>query len=89
MIDKIKGVLQKLEIKNSDSIVLFIDSDILKMPGTKNKEHCENILNVIFDVIGIKGTIVTPSFNYDFCDTGYFDVHKPITGWFFFELFII
>ena len=76
MVDKIKKVLKKLEIKNSDCLVLFIDSDILKLPKIKNKEHCENILRAIFEVIGDRGTVVTPSFNYDFCNTGYFDIKK-------------
>lgn len=68
--------LKKIGVKKND--VIFIHTDIVNLPiypfKTKNIKKrveliCEYIFKTLEKVIGKKGTIIVPTFNYDFCTT--------------------
>ena len=74
--------LKKIGVKKNDTI--FIHTDIVNLPiyhhKTRNiKKKIELICSYIFEslirVVSDKGTIIAPTFNYDFCKTKKFS-HK-------------
>lgn len=67
--------LKKIGLKYGDNI--FIHSNIGyfgKLEDENGKEdYCKTFKDSIFDVIGINGTIIVPSFSYSFCNNQFYD----------------
>lgn len=77
LFNEISSAIRALGIKKSDTILLQLDTDFFKSSeGKSKKECCDELLKTIFDIIGDEGTLITPSFNYSFCKSGKFDLHK-------------
>lgn len=89
IIDKLFETINKLGLKKSDIILLHIDTDVLNNKNIKNKEHCSNILDTLLYGIGENGTIVTPSFNYDFCKTSMFNIETTPSQVGYFSNFLL
>jgi aminoglycoside 3-N-acetyltransferase len=74
--------LKKIGIKKND--IIFVHSDIINLPissgiiNIKKKVRfiCDNIFKTLEKVVGKNGTIITPTFNYDFCKIKKFDLYK-------------
>ena len=75
---EIRNLLNNIEIKKNDFI--FLVSDITKlMLYFKKKKIIFDInffLETILDVIGKNGTLVLPTYNWDFCKGINFDYIK-------------
>jgi aminoglycoside 3-N-acetyltransferase len=75
--DIISG-LKELEITQGD--VILVHSSYKSFGGVKGGP--QEVINALLDIIGKKGTLVMPTFNFSFCDEfnksgkGYYDVDK-------------
>lgn len=45
----------------------------------RDARQCRDILDVMLGVLGSAGTLIVPTFSFDFCDTGVFDVQRSGT----------
>ena len=73
--------LKKIGVKKND--IIFIHTDIVNLPiysyKTRNikkrvKSICDYIFKTLRTVVSSQGTIIVPTFNYDFCTTKKFSV---------------
>ncbi len=71
-------LLNKLQIEKGDKII--ITSDILKILLNFKKKKIDFDPNILIDLIkkkiGKKGTLLIPTFNWDFCKGKTFKFHK-------------
>ncbi|MBQ9590342.1 MAG: AAC(3) family N-acetyltransferase [Butyrivibrio sp.] len=71
----INNIAREFEIKKGD--IINLSSDILALAYiAKNKEgtfDANNILDSFIDCIGSEGTLLVPTFNFDFSNKGFYD----------------
>ena len=72
---ELQTVLYECDITAGD--IVYVASSMASLIGVKNSE--ENVINLLSDVIGKNGTIVMPTFSFDFCDNGYFNLKTTDT----------
>ncbi len=89
IIKKIISAITELGIKKNDVVLMHVDTDICRDNNIKLKQHCSNILESIFSVIGRDGTLIVPSFTYSFCQTGIFDSKKTMSVVGYFSNFML
>ena len=75
MYDDIVNAIQNVGVMKND--VLFSHSNIgffgkLYDAKTTN-DYCHAFMKAIFEIIGINGTLVVPTFSYSFCNNQNFD----------------
>lgn len=75
--------LKKIGVKKKD--IIFVHTDIVNLPiysyRTRNINKrveliCDYIFKTLRKVVSTKGTIIVPTFNYDFCKTKKFSLKK-------------
>ncbi len=73
-----KKHFQKLDIKKGDKIVLVLDFLQLFLIAKKNKEKIlpDQIIDLIIEIIGKKGTLAFNSFSWDFLKKNYYNYKK-------------
>ena len=85
--DELLSGLHNLNIVNGD--VVLIHSDLFRfgtIQGIEINQQCEKILKILEKLVGEKGTLVVPSFNFDFCkgiEFDYFNTPSKKNGCFF------
>ena len=71
-------VFKKLGIKKGD--IVFVASDITSLiiflKKKKLEFNPENFINSLIEVVGKKGTLLFPTFNWDFCNGSTFDINR-------------
>jgi aminoglycoside N3'-acetyltransferase len=45
----------------------------------RDERQCREVLDIVLDVLGSAGTLIVPTFSFDFCDKGMFDTHRTGT----------
>ena len=75
---KLKDLAKHLHINRGDNI--FVTSDVKQLLYSLVSEGDDTDLNIlidgIIDIIGEEGTLVFPTFNWDFCKGVPFDIKK-------------
>ena len=79
-----ESIINKVKIKKNDKILLSADITQLLIHCKKNNKtfDANDFLNSIINKIGNDGTLILPTFNFDFCKGKTYDYVKtiPITG---------
>ena len=74
----VKEIINAFDIKKGD--VVFISSDVLKMLFLGIASNCPVDLNhfigILIDKVGPTGTLLFPTYNWDFCKGKTFDYHN-------------
>jgi len=77
---KLKDIAKKLPLKRGD--IVYVSSDTIRMLSTvlhnEKKFDLNDFINGLIDVIGLEGTLLFPTFNWDFCKNKVFNYHKTI-----------
>jgi len=73
-----KEIVEQFNIKKGDNIWLSSEIIGLAMVFKKNKERLNQnmLLDAFIDAVGEKGTIIIPTFNFDFSNHGHYDYIK-------------
>ena len=78
LINKFKETLIEIGVEEGD--VLFVSSDATALMYDAfeiGEEICpEDIIEVLLELVGKEGTLIFPTFNWDFCKGKTFDYHK-------------
>ena len=74
-------LFDNLNIKKNDIIYLASDSLSINLCLRKQniKVKLDNILDCLIKILGKEGTLVLPTFNWDFCNKKSFDYHKTVS----------
>jgi aminoglycoside 3-N-acetyltransferase len=72
----IKKILSQSGIKKGDTLMLHGDAGISTSIISNKKNKLDIIFNEIIDYLGNKGTILIPTFTYNFCDNKNFNIKK-------------
>ena len=76
-----KKFFKNLDIKKNDKIL--VSSDILPFLVNSNispKELANQIIDELINIVGKKGTILFPTYNWDFCKGKVFDYNKTTSS---------
>jgi aminoglycoside 3-N-acetyltransferase len=74
---KIKVLFKKLKIKKNDNIVIHSNfAGILQFKNFRNEDLYKSFFETVKKIIGNNGTILIPTYNYDFTRGGLFDKKK-------------
>jgi aminoglycoside 3-N-acetyltransferase len=75
-----KNLFADVNLKTGDTVM--VSSDVLKImihnKKSKNKIDIDSIIDMIIEKISHKGTLLFPTFNWDFCSGKDFDYKKNI-----------
>jgi aminoglycoside 3-N-acetyltransferase len=72
---QLQETIDKLGIQSGD--VILVSSNIIRLLGTiKNKDIPEFFIDLLQKAVGKKGTLLFPTFNWDFCQGKPFDYYK-------------
>ena len=77
---KLEDFWKEIEIQAGD--IVFVSSDITKI-GIDAKRHGENIdihkwIDALIKAVGKTGTVIFPTYNWDFCKGIPFDYYKEL-----------
>ena len=79
-----ESIIEEVKIKKNDKILLSADITRLLVHCKKNNKifDANEFLNSIINKIGNNGTLILPTFNFDFCEGKSYDYLKtlPMTG---------
>lgn len=75
---RLRDYAKYLDINDGDTIFVSSDSKILLYEALKNKEKPDlnQFIDGLIDAVGDDGTIIFPTYNWDFCGGIRFDYHK-------------
>ena len=74
---KIKVLFKKLKIKKNDNIVIHSNfAGILQFKNFRNEDLYKSFFETVRKIIGNSGTILIPTYNYDFTRGRLFDKKK-------------
>ena len=78
---KYEKIIDKLDIKKNDVILFVSDLTRLLLDCKNNNENFDgnNFLDSIIEKIGKEGTLLLPTFNYDFCKGKTYDYSKSLS----------
>jgi len=72
----IKKILSQSGIKKGDTLMLHGNAGVSASIISNKKNKLDIIFNEIIDYLGNKGTILIPTFTYNFCDNKNFNIKK-------------
>ena len=77
---ELSDLLDKFKIKKGNSIVLHSNSAGLFQYGFQKKnEVYETFINTLIERVGASGTIIIPTYNYDFTKNKLYDKNKTLS----------
>ena len=78
LLAKLENKIRDLGLKSGDKVL--VSSDLLnffiQIKKTNNQITINNIIDILLKIIGKNGTILFPTFNWDFCKGKEFDPKK-------------
>ena len=88
--NKIKFALKKLGLQNGDTVLMHSDITVIVKYFKINWNEASQVLKeAILEIIGTKGTLVVPTFNFDFCNKKKYVHEKTQSVCGFFTNFIL
>ena len=76
------SLFKDLGIRKNDKIMIHTNLAAVSQFGLKTKRQCSSFLkNFILGYIGQKGSVIVPTYNYDFTNGVHFDKKKAKAMW--------
>ncbi|MEC1743429.1 AAC(3) family N-acetyltransferase [Schinkia azotoformans] len=78
---RLNEIFQKIEIGAGDILLIGSDITLLALESLRNGEkfNADNFIDCIIEKVGDNGTIMFPTYNWDFCKGVGFDYNKTLS----------